>query len=270
MTSQSNTASGANAKALFKSALANGAISQSALNAINIRDVGDEINAALGISVDDVKASEVTLFTSLIDDSGSIRFISGNTEAVRDGHNMVVDSLTKTKQKDGILAMCTYMNDGLLYPYTHVEKATRMDTGNYNPTGGTPLYNKAWEVLLAVIAKNQEFQDSGIPCRTVTAIITDGNNEWHRGKTAADVKKIVLDMLRSENHIIAGMGISDGSTDFETVFTEMGIRKEWILTPKNSPSEIRRAFNMLSQSAVRASQAGKTFSQTAMGGFAAP
>lgn len=269
MTSQSNAVNGANAEALFKSALANGAISQAALNAINIRDVGDEINAALGVSVDDVKASEVTLFTSLIDDSGSIRFISGNTEAVRDGHNLVVDSLGKTKQKDGILAMCTYMNDGLLYPYTHVEKATRMDTGNYDPSGDTPLYDKAVEVLASVIAKCQEFLDNGIPCRTVTAIISDGADSGSR-KRAADVKEIVTEMLRAENHIIAGMGINDGSTDFTAVFTKMGIRKEWILTPKNSPSEIRRAFNMLSQSAVRASQAGKTFSQTAMGGFAAP
>jgi hypothetical protein len=67
-----------------------------------------------------------------------------------------------------------------------------------------------------------------------------------------------------------GIGIADGSTDFKAVFGEMGIRDEWILTPKNSPSEIRRAFQMLSQSATRASQSATTFSQAAMGGFASP
>lgn len=258
------------AQSLFQSALAEGAVSKGTLSAINIRDIGEEINNALGVSVDDVSASEVTLFTILVDDSGSIRFVSGNTEAVREGYNLVVDSLAKTKQKDGILAMCMYMNNGLLYPYVLIDKAIRMDNSNYNPMGGTPLYRKTVEVLAAVLAKTQEFQDNGIPCRSITAIITDGHDEDWGGKLASDVKKIVADMLRNENHIIAGVGIDDGHTDFNDVFSEMGIRSEWILTPKNSPSEIRKAFGMLSQSAVRASQAGKSFSQTAMGGFATP
>ena len=255
--------------ALFQNALNEGALSKAAAQVINVRDIGEEINSALGVSVDDVKASEVTLVTLIPDDSGSIRFVTGNAEAVREGHNLVLDALTKTKQKDGILAMCRYLNRSLLYPYTPVEQATRMDTQNYNPNGGTPLYDETITTLAAVIAKCQEFQDNGIPCRTVTAVITDGADE-HSRKTAADVKRVVDDMLKAENHIVAGIGIDDGRTDFKAVFGEMGIRPEWILTPKNSPSEIRRAFNMFSQSAQRASQAAASFSKTAMGGFATP
>ncbi|MCC6810903.1 MAG: hypothetical protein IT381_25965 [Deltaproteobacteria bacterium] len=47
------------------------------------------------------------------------------------------------------------------------------------------------------------------------------------------------------------MGIDDGSTDFRRVFGEMGIAARWILTPKNDPKEMRRAFNVFSQSAVQ-------------------
>ena len=47
----------------------------------------------------------------------------------------------------------------------------------------------------------------------------------------------------------------------------MGIEDRWILTPGNNPSEIRRAFQVFSQSAVRASQAA-SFSQGTVGGFA--
>jgi len=253
--------------ALFQGAVDNGALSQGALASIDIQDIGADINAALGVSVDDVRKSEVTLFTSLIDDSGSIRFVPGNTEAVRDGHNLVLDALNTTKTKSGILAMCRYLNGTLLYPYVAVEQAARMNTGNYNPSGGTPLYEQSVITLAAVLAKSQEFEDNGVACRTVTAIITDGADSTYGGKTADDVKRIVRDMLRAENHIIAGMGIDDGQTDFRAVFKEMGILDEWILTPKNSPSEIRKAFQMLSQSASRASQAATIFSQTAMGGF---
>lgn len=254
---------------LFQAAVADNVLSQGALQALNIQDIGADINAALGVSVDDVKASEVVLVTQLIDDSGSIRFVAGNTEAVRDGHNLILDSLEKTKQNGGIFASCFYLNGTLLYPYTSVDKAARMSASNYDPNGGTPLYAQSIVTLGAVLAKCQEFRDSGIPCRTVTAIITDGGDD-NRLLGADKVKRIVDDMLRAENHIIAGVGIDDGRTDFYQVFGAMGIQKQWILTPKNSPSEIRRTFAMLSQSATRASQSGATFSQQAMGGFASP
>jgi hypothetical protein len=265
MASKSN--SGA-VSGLFQSAKQDGVLSQAALQAIGVGDIGADINAALGVSVDDVKASEVILVTQLIDDSSSIRFAAGNTEAVRNGHNLILDSLAATKQKEGILVSTSYLNRGLLFPYATLDKATRMDSSNYDPSGGTPLFQSSLITLATVIAKCQEFQDNGIPCRTVTPIVTDGGNT---GAGSADrVKRVVDDMLRAENHIIAGVGIDDGQTDFHRVFGEMGIRPEWILTPGNSPQEIRRAFAMLSQSAQRASQSAATFSQAAMGGFASP
>jgi len=47
----------------------------------------------------------------------------------------------------------------------------------------------------------------------------------------------------------------------------MGIPDAWILTPGNNASDIRKAFNVFSQSAVRASQGAGAFSKTALGGF---
>src|SRR3989338_9638645 len=96
-------------ESLFESAIAQGSLSASALQAIQINDIGTAINAALGVSVDDVKASEVVLATLLIDDSGSIRS-AGNEQAVREGHNRFLEMLEGTKQKDGVLAMCRYLS----------------------------------------------------------------------------------------------------------------------------------------------------------------
>jgi hypothetical protein len=76
-------------------------------------------------------------------------------------------------------------------------------------------------------------------------------------------------MLRSETHIVAAMGIDDGSTDFRQVFREMGLRDEWILTPGNSHKDICKAFQIFSQSAVRVSQSAAHFSQASGGGFGA-
>ncbi|MDO8408069.1 MAG: hypothetical protein Q7S95_02430 [bacterium] len=256
--------------ALFESAATQGSLSQGALQAIQIHDIGADINAALGVSVDDVKASEVVLGTLLIDDSGSI-MQARNEQHVRDGHNLFIDSLAATKQKNGILTMCRYLNGTVLYAYVPVIQAIRMDAANYRARGGTPLYRESLATLAAVVAKRQEFEDNGIICRTITGIFTDGGDSTGgRGVCASDVKMIVDDMLRAENHIVAGIGVSDGYTDFSAVFGDMGIRPEWVLTPGNSPSEIRKAFGLLSQSAVRVSQSGKTFSQQVMGGFGSP
>lgn len=262
------------ASGLFKSAMADGALSSAALAAIDVRDIGADINAALGVSVDDVKVTgEMSLLNALLDDSTSIRMVQGNTEEIRKGMNLCLDSLTESQAaKHGVMAMITTLNRGLLSAYVPVADAPRLDASNYNPSGYTPLYEKSILLLGTALAKCQEFLDGGVMCRTINVIVTDGRDEGSSsGKTARDVRLIVEDMLKTENHIVSFMGISDGRTDFKAIAKEMGIRDEWILTPGNSPSELRRAWGTVSRSAVRLSQAkGGSFSQTAAGGFGSP
>ena len=97
-----------------------------------------------------------------------------------------------------------------------------------------------------------------------------GADEHSRRATAQTVAMLVRDMRQAETHIVAAMGIDDGSTDFRRVFREMGIEDQWILTPGNDASQIRRAFQVFSQSAVRASQSAAHFGQAVLGGFGAP
>lgn len=253
---------------LFQAAQQEGNLSGQSVQTLGgVPDIGALIQAGLGTPVDDVTASEVVLVTVMPDDSGSIRFVQGNTEAVREGHNMVIDALNASKQADGILMHTRYLNGEVLFPYRPLAQAIPMDSHNYNPDKGTPLYDQTVVLLGTVLAKTQEFADNGVPVRSVTLLVTDGHDEHSARQSAKSVSVLVRDMLMSENHIIAGMGISDGRTDFKQVFSEMGIPDEWILTPGNTPSEIRKAFQVFSQSAVRASQGAASFSQTAIGGF---
>jgi hypothetical protein len=251
---------------LINSAKAEGLISQASAKVLSVVDIGKEIEAGLGVNIDDVKSSEVVLVTIMPDDSGSIRF-GNNTQAVRDGHNQVVDALRATKQADSILAHNRYLNGDVLYPYQPINQAVLMDSTNFDPCRGTPLYDQTVVLLGTVLVKAQEFAENGVPVRTVTLIITDGADEHSVRSTAKDCASLIRDMLKSENHIIAAMGLDNGTTDFRQVFQEMGIRDEWILTPGNTPHDIRQAFRMFSQSAVRASQSAANFSKTAVGGF---
>jgi hypothetical protein len=241
------------AKKLLEDAHAQGALSAKALATLDVVDVGAQIQAGLGVTIDDVAASEVVLVTMMPDDSSSIAG-AGNTDAVRDGHNFVLEALGGSKQAGEVLAHTRYLNGFVLTPYTALDHAVKMTKQNYNPNLGTPLYDQACVILGTVIAKSQELAQAGITVRTVTLIITDGGDYGSTRCRPDDVKAIVADMLAQENHIVAAMGISDGSTDFKAVFRSMGIPDKWILTPGNSASEIRKAFAVFSQSAVRASQ----------------
>lgn len=254
---------------LFQSAQAEGMLSNDSLNALNVHDIGAQIQAGLGIQVDDVTASEVVLVTLMPDDSGSIEY-GGNAATVRAGHNTILDALLNSNQTDNILVHNRYLNGFVLYPYCSIMQAVPMDEHNYTPNQGTPLYDQTVVLLGTVLSKAQEFSDNGVPVRTVTLIISDGADAHSRRASAKTVRSLVQDMLRTEDHIIAAMGIDDGSTNFRQVFRDMGIRDQWILTPGNSQKEIRHAFQVFSQSAVRASQSSGHFSQTSLGGFTDP
>jgi hypothetical protein len=256
-----------NIEDLWNSAQDDGALSDQSASVLAVDDIGERIQNGLGVDVDDVRPnSEVVLVSQLIDDSASIRF-AGNSQVVRDGHNLVIKALSDSGQSGDILGHTRYLNGTILNPFMPLEGMTDMDGNNYDANGGTPLYEESVVMLGTVLAKVQEFANAGVPCRTVSLIMTDGGStDWN---TRADaVETLVQDMLRSEIHIVAGMGIDDGSTDFREVFRSMGIRDEWILTPGNSESEIRAAFQTFSQSAVTASQTADAFDPDLGGGFA--
>jgi hypothetical protein len=127
-----------------------------------------------------------------------------------------------------------YLNGAILYPYVGLPDAMAMDAGNYDPRLGTPLYDQTVVLLGTVIAKSTELAAAGVPVRTVTLLITDGGDYGSKRATAKEVRALVADMVAQENHVVAAMGISDGTTDFKKVFRDMGIADRWILTPGNT------------------------------------
>jgi hypothetical protein len=254
--------------ALFGGAQAKGVMSTASVNTLSATDLGEEIQNALGVSAQDIDASEVVLIGLEFDDSGSIAECN-NEGHVRSGGNLILDSLGASKSSGDVLVMATRLNRGLIYPFRPLSDAERLSAANYSGSGGTPLFDRTASTLGAMLAKEQEFAAQGVPVRTVTVIITDGANNASRC-TAAEVAVIVRDMRRRENHIIIGMGIDDGQTDFKAVFKEMGIDEKWVLTPKNTPSDIRRAFEVISRSTVQASQGAAAFSKANSTGIGKP
>jgi hypothetical protein len=257
-----------NLQNLFDASRDEGSLSHHSHQILSLPDLGAKIQQGLGIAVDDVPVSEVFLLTLLIDDSASIRSAK-NEKHVIDGTNAILTALKASKQESGILVHTRYLNGTVLTPYAPVSHVPPLDAANYKATGGTPLYDESVAILGTTLAKTQELADAGVPSRSVTVIVTDGADCGSMRHDARAVKAIVDDMRRQETHIVAAIGLDDGSTDFRRVFRDMGIADEWILTPKSTASDIRAAFRVISQTAVRTSQAGGQFSQLAARGFGA-
>ncbi len=230
----------------------------------NFPNLDAQIRQGLGIKPDEVATKDVTIVSVLIDDSGSIRFAS-MAGAVRQGHNAIVKSIMESKQEDNILMMTKYLNGHVLTPYVKVQDVPLMDSHNYDPNGSTPLYDQSVIFLASVMAKYKQFDDAGVPCRGISLIVTDGEDVSSEKSVAKDVKNIVKDLLKTEDHIVAAMGIGDEVAFWDKIFEDMGIPEDWRLTPSMSEHDIRSAFSLFSKSAVKASQSGAIISQ--IGGF---
>lgn len=237
----------------------------SGLTGLSADTLGPAIAAGLGaVSIEDV-STEVVLVVRDIDDSSSIEF-EGNTQIVIDGENDMIEALRGSNAAGTILVATVFFNGGLVQPFVPLDQVLMLNNSNYHPSGGTPMYDSFSVCLGMMVAKSTELQNGGVAVRGVTRITTDGDDTGSRQR-AHHVEPIVHGMLRTESHIVSGMGIADGRTDFRQVFRDMGIAKRWILTPANTPSEVRAAYATVSRSVVNASQTAGDFSQTALGGF---
>jgi hypothetical protein len=78
-------------------------------------------------------------------------------------------------------------------------------------------------------SKEMAIFSRGFTARTISLIISDGMDEHSRkhGNPAA-LRKFIMDLNASEDHIVAGMGVQHLRVNFHDVFgKEMGIEDKW-------------------------------------------
>ncbi len=209
---------------------------------------------AAGKDLEDITASDVTLVTVLIDASSSIAD-RGLEQAIRDGQNALLDAFSGAKEKDSVLLACwTFSTDmDVLHSYVPVEDAVRLDARNYRGAGSTRLYDTWCDALTANVAYAQRLRDGGTPTRSVVVVVTDGEDVGSKRGTAA-CAKLSKDLLASELFTLAFVGVG-GDVDFEKVAKAMGVPAGCILVQKDAtPGALRRTFQLVSRSAIRASQ----------------
>lgn len=256
---------------LFAGAVQDGSVSgQTALN-LQIPGVADALTEVSGVPPLAIQAAEIYGIYVVLDDSGSIAS-AGNEQVLRDGVNQLKDELWSSANRDEIVMAVTTMNKGVICPWTPLADIPKITAKNFTADGGTPLYHATITGTLALIAYWQQCQQIGAEFRGTLVVVSDGRDEANPYRlTTAKVATGLKDMRRqNERFMAAFMGIDDGGyTNFRQIAGEMGFPDNLILTPKNSGSEIRKAFQVVSRASKAASQGAKSFSQVASGGFAA-
>lgn len=243
-----------NIETLFGQAADDGILGPESQN-ILMQNLDESVIAgAAGKRAEEVDATEVTLVTVVIDDSGSIA-AKRLVDAVREGQNALVRALSGSKQQDSILIAQWKLGHTaeLIHSYVPVTDAVMLDQRNYNPASGTALYDVWMAALASNIAYAQTLAATGTQVTSVALVITDGHDEASRQYRALDCTLLAGDLLASESFHLAFIGVGEARM-FRTVAEEMGFAKDTILTASATETEIRKAINFASQSIIRASQ----------------
>ena len=253
---------------LFEAAHTEGVLGPAALQALDVVDLGAQIQAGLGVTVDDVQASEVVLVTMMPDDSGSIRRGQRATPCAT-ATTWCSTRCWPASSRTACSPTPATSTATCSIPTGRSRTRCAMTTANYDPDLGTPLYDQAVVLLGTVIAKAQEFAGNGV-------------SGAHRHAAHHRRRRLPLDPARAQGRRGAGQGHArrgephrrgDGHQRRHHRLPR-GVPRDGHRGPLDphagqSAQEIRRAFQVFSQSAVRASQGAAGFSRTVLGGFGA-
>jgi hypothetical protein len=244
----------AEAAALLQSAQASGVLSPETSSQVTGNLGGLVLAGAAGKDLEDITASDVTLVTVLIDASGSIAD-RGLEQAVREGQGALLDAFSGARERDSVLlATWTFAQDAkVVHSYLPTSDAVRLDARNYRASGSTRLYDTWCDALTANVAYAQRLRDGGTPTRSVVVVVTDGEDVSSQRGTS-HCARLSRDLLASELFTLAFVGVGK-DVDFEAVARAMGIPAGCVLVQREAtPSSLRRTFQLVSRSAIRASQ----------------
>lgn len=251
---------------LVVDASARGDLSVKSLDALQgVPNATDEIERSLGANVPR-EVNDFLLLSALVDDSETIAW-GRNTGAVMNGHNRVVRAVLEAGIMKNVLLQTRLLNGAVVNAYEPLGSADPLNATNYREGsfGGTPLYQQSVVLLGSIAAKTREIEAEGKTARSITLIITDGDDQHSGNVNAGHVAWLVNDMRKTKRHIVAGMGVEYGGVNFRRVFREMGIPDKWHLLPNSDPSAIIKAFQDFGDVAAKASLDPASFERLALG-----
>jgi uncharacterized protein YegL len=239
-------------KSLFAGAVSAGQADADAVD-IMVNSLNDtNILGCTGVSSDDLDTDSVTLISIVLDASYSMQ---PNESAVREAYDdLVIKAMKESKQASSMLVSAVVFDEDVrtIYGFKKVEDIGKIGS-QYSARGNaTALYDAAISAIAGIRTYAKNLRDSGITTKCIVVVLTDGQN--NTGTMDVNKVKIVSDdCLKSEMFYLAFIGFKTSpNDDFDSIAKAMGFPN--VLTTTNSPSDVRKAMGLVSQSAIRKSQ----------------
>lgn len=222
--------------------------------------------ADLGVPADQIESNAVVVASIVLDDSGSMQ---GTEKMVCTAYNGMLERIKRDRGRDEVLLARMLLHDWKKVGHApvRIDDAPYLNPREFVPDGGTPLYRKTVAILGQVTAKVGELAQSGRTARSITVLISDGNNaddSFAEPVSIGNVAAVVADMLATKQHIVAGVAIGGSAAQ---TFKDMGIPANWIISPDHSESGLNATFRMISKASAGASKGAGAFATVQRGGF---
>jgi hypothetical protein len=240
-------------KGLFANAVQQGDVSQAA-SQIMINSLNDtNILGCTGVGIDELTTDSVTLISLVLDCSFSMQ---PNEKAVCEAYDeLVVKAMRESKQAASMLISCSVFDESVkpLYGFKKVSDIGKIGSQYQARGNATAVYDAAINAMTGVRAYAKNLNDGGVSTKCVVVVFSDGGNNTGAVMDPSKVKTVADDCVKSEMFYLVYVGFKASPADnLDAIGHSMGFAN--VLTTSNSPSDVRKAMGLVSQSTIRKSQ----------------
>lgn len=206
---------------------------------------------------DQIQGSETINAVFVVDNSPSI---TNYEDELNDAFNGFIDEMQNSHISDILFVSTIEFTEKIIskkgfQPVSNIQKSVFRGQGH-----GTALYDACVVGLRNALKYRNDQLQSGITCKTLFFVITDGQDNSSDINAAMEVKKMHDEIMKDEANafsftsILFGINQGGAQSDFENAKNEMGI--QFLAKVGITPKEIRKMISWISSS-VSSSASGQ-------------
>ena len=196
---------------------------------------------------EEIQTEETINAVFIVDTSPSI----GNYNSeLNDAFNAMINEFQISHVSDRLLISTVEFDDNV-HVKTGFQPVSSIQNANFTPGGyGTALYDAVDVSLKNAIDYRTSLEDSGVICKTLLFVLTDGMDNSSQSDSAGKVKQSIADFLVNEKNvftfesILFGIGKSN-ERHYEEAQADMGIKHLVTIDTGKSPEETAKAIRKM-------------------------
>jgi len=213
-----------------------------------------------GARINDLGATEYTMATIAVDMTGSV---IGFEKQLRQMLVTAIDACRKSPRSNNLLVRIILFSTGVggvqeLDGFTPLQEIDVNAYPNFNPSGGTPLYDAVYNAVGATVQYGADLTAGDFLCNGIVFIITDGDDNTSTA-TPRMIAEQVSDARKGEKleslvTVLIGINAGEASTYLQS-FQQQAQLDQYIDAGDATPQNLAKLAAFVSQSVSSQSQA---------------